>query len=67
MDKKRIDRLDRTNDITIDEVRKLETFKNWSDERIEHLIRVIKTFTEIAYHNFSRERRLDEKNEDDKS
>lgn len=32
---------ERTQDITIDEVRELETFKNWSDERIEHLIRVI--------------------------
>ena len=42
--------LSRKTDITIEEVKNLNTFKDWDDKKATELIRIIKTFTEIAYH-----------------
>jgi hypothetical protein len=47
---------DRTEDITPEEVRSLDTFKDWDEERIAELIRTIKTLSKIMYNNFAREK-----------
>jgi len=39
----------RVHDITIDEIRALETFKNYSDDQVAHLIDTLKAFSGVIY------------------
>ena len=48
---------DREEDITVEDVRSLETFKEWDDERISELIRTIKTFSTVVYNSWSKGRK----------
>lgn len=50
MKKENIEWFKRKDDITVEEVKSLGTFKDWDDKKAAELIRIIKTFTEIAYH-----------------
>ena len=50
-----LDSLDRKEDITIEEVRTLETFREWSDEQIMELIRTLKVLSQIIYNNWSKQ------------
>lgn len=45
---------DREEDITVEDVRSLETFKEWDEERILELIKTIKTFTTVVYNSWSK-------------
>ena len=49
-----LDSLDRTEDISIDDVRSLDTFKEWDEERILELIRTLKTFSAVVYNSWSK-------------
>ncbi len=53
-----IESLDRTDDITVEEVRSLPTFKDWNEEQISELIRTTKTFTRIIYNNWAKGRKI---------
>jgi hypothetical protein len=50
----KLDSLDRTEDISIDDVRSLDTFKDWDEERISELIRTLKTFSAVVYNSWSK-------------
>ena len=50
----KLDSLDRTEDITPEEVRSLATFKDWDEERIAEVIRTIKIFSDVVYSNWSK-------------
>jgi hypothetical protein len=39
----------RVHDITIDEIRALETFKNYSDDQVVYLIDTLKAFSGVIY------------------
>jgi hypothetical protein len=52
----KLDSLDRTEDITLEEVRSLETFKDWDEEKVAELIETIKIFTDVIYSNWSKGR-----------
>lgn len=52
----KLDSLDRTEDITPEEVRSLETFKDWDAEKVAELIRTIKIFSDVVYNNWSKGR-----------
>jgi hypothetical protein len=45
---------DREEDITVEDVRSLETFKEWDEERILELIKTIKTFSTVVYNSWSK-------------
>ena len=45
---------DREEDITVENVRSLETFKEWDEERILELIRTLKTFSTVVYNSWSK-------------
>jgi hypothetical protein len=45
----------RTHDITVEEVKKLESFKHWDSEKATELVRIIKTFTQIAYNIYKKQ------------
>lgn len=49
----KLESLDRTEDITPEEVRSLETFKDWDEERVAELISTIKIFSDVVYNNWS--------------
>lgn len=49
-----LDSLDRAEDISIDDIRSLDTFKEWDEERISELIRTIKTFSTVVYNSWSK-------------
>ncbi|MCW3124178.1 MAG: hypothetical protein JWQ38_3670 [Flavipsychrobacter sp.] len=49
-----LDSLDRTEDISIDDVRSLDTFKDWDEERISELIRTLKAFSAVVYNSWSK-------------
>ncbi len=53
-----LDSLDRTEDITVEEVRSLATFKDWSEEKILMLIRTAKALTRTVYNNWSKGRKI---------
>lgn len=53
-----LDSLDRTEDITVEEVRSLATFKDWSEEKILALIRTAKALTRTVYNNWSKGRKI---------
>ena len=46
--------LDRIEDISIDDVRSLDTFKEWDEERISELISTLKTFSAVVYNSWSK-------------
>ena len=48
--------LDRKEDITPAEVRSLDTFKDWEEDRILRLIQTLMTLSKIMYNNFSEEK-----------
>lgn len=52
--KLKLDSPDREEDITVEDVRSLETFKEWDEERILELIKTIKTFTTVVYNSWSK-------------
>ena len=52
--KLKLDSPDREEDITVEDVRSLETFKEWDEERILELIKTIKTFTTVVYKSWSK-------------
>ena len=55
MDKKlTVDLLSRKEDITIEEVRALNTYKDWTDEQILRLINALKVLTLLMYNNWSK-------------
>ena len=39
----------RTNEVTIDELRELDSFKNYNEEQVKELINTMKTFAGIVY------------------
>lgn len=45
---------DREEDITVEDVRSLETFKEWDEEQILELIRTLKTFSTVVYNSWSK-------------
>ena len=45
---------DREEDITVKDVRSLETFNEWDEERILELIRTLKTFSTVVYNSWSK-------------
>ncbi len=49
-----LDSLDRTEDVSIDDVRSLDAFKEWDEERILELIRTLKTFSAVVYNSWSK-------------
>lgn len=49
-----LESLDRTEDISIDDVRSLDTFKEWDEERILELISTLKTFSAVVYNSWSK-------------
>jgi hypothetical protein len=53
-----IESLDRTEDLTIEEVRTLQTFRGWNEEQISELIRTTKAFTRIIYNNWAKGRKI---------
>ena len=46
---------DRTTDITIEEVKRLSKFRNYTDEQITDLINTIKQYTRIIYNLCSKQ------------
>ena len=50
-----IDLLSRKEDITIEEVRQFERFKNYTDEQVLELLVTIKTYTQIIYNLLSKQ------------
>jgi hypothetical protein len=46
--------LNRSNDITIDEVKSFPMFAHFSDEEAAEVVRTIKRFTEIICHDYLR-------------
>ena len=56
----KLDSSDRTDDITHEEVKNLETFKDWNEEKIATLISVIKIFSEVVYCNWSGGKKVEE-------
>jgi hypothetical protein len=49
---------DREEDITVEDVRSLETFKDWDEERIAELISTLKTFSAVVYNSWSKGKKL---------
>jgi hypothetical protein len=49
--------LDRTHDITPDEVRRFERFKNFTDEQVNELIATIKGYTKFIYNVVSKRKK----------
>ena len=45
---------DREEDIMVEDVRSLETFKEWDEGRILDLIRTLKTFSTVVYNSWSK-------------
>ena len=45
---------DREEDLTVKDVRSLETFNEWDEERILELIRTLKTFSTVVYNSWSK-------------
>jgi hypothetical protein len=56
----KLDSSDRTDDITHEEVKNLETFKDWNEEKIAALISAIKVFSEVVYSNWSGGKKVEE-------
>ena len=50
----KLDSLERTEDISVEDVRSLDTFKEWDEERILELIRTLKTFSAVVYNSWSK-------------
>ena len=50
-----IDLLSRKEDITVEEVRQFERYKNYTDEQVLELIGTIKTYTQIIYNLLSKQ------------
>ena len=50
-----IDLLSRKGDITVEEVRQFERYKNYTDEQVLELIGTIKTYTQIIYNLLSKQ------------
>ena len=50
----KLDSLERTEDISVEDVRSLDTFKEWDEERILELIRTLKTFSTVVYNSWSK-------------
>ncbi len=53
-----LDSLDRTHDITPEEVRRFERFKNYSDEQVNELIYTIKKYTRFIYNVVSKRKKI---------
>jgi len=53
-----LDSLERTEDISVEDVRSLETFTEWDEDRILVLIRTLKTFSTVVYNSWSKERKF---------
>jgi hypothetical protein len=49
--------LEKTHDITPEEVRQFDRFKNYSDEQVHELIETIKTYTHFIYSICSKQKR----------
>jgi hypothetical protein len=49
---------DRTEDITVEEVMSLETFKEWDEDRILELIGTLKTLSIVMYNSWSKGRKI---------
>jgi hypothetical protein len=49
-----LDSLERTEDISVEDVRSLDTFKEWDEEQILELIRTLKTFSAVVYNSWSK-------------
>ena len=48
-----LDSLDRTEDITIEEIKRLETFKNWDERQISELVIAMKTLSTVLYNSWA--------------
>lgn len=53
-----LDSLDRMEDISVEDVRSLDTFKEWDEERILELITTLKSFSTVVYNSWSKQRKL---------
>ena len=49
-----LDSLERTEDISVEDVRSLDIFKEWDEERILELIRTLKTLSIVTYNSWSK-------------
>jgi hypothetical protein len=49
---------DRKDDITVEDVRDLETFKEWDEGQILELIRTLKTLSVVMYNSWSKVRKI---------
>ncbi len=56
--KSELDSLNSTEDLTPEEVRTLDTFKDWEEDKILELIVAIKTLSKIMYNNFAKEKEI---------
>ena len=45
----------RTNEISVEELRELDSFKNYNEEQAMELLRTIKSFTRIIYNTWGKE------------
>ncbi|PQJ08731.1 hypothetical protein CJD36_022655 [Flavipsychrobacter stenotrophus] len=52
---------DRTHDITPEEVRRFERFKNYTDEQVNELIDTIKKYTRFIYNVVSKRKKFGKK------
>ena len=50
-----VNSLGRTHDITPEEVRQFDRFKDYTDEQVLELIETIKTYTQIIYNLLSKQ------------
>lgn len=53
-----IDSFDRTTDMTPEEVRQFEKFKNYTDEHVNNMIDTIKRLTNIAFNLYQKDKKF---------
>jgi hypothetical protein len=53
-----IDSFDRSGDITPEEVRQFEKFKNYTDEQVNNMIDTIKRLTNIAFNLYQKDKKF---------
>lgn len=52
---------DRTHDITSEEIRKFERYKNYTDEQVNELIDTVKKYTRFIYNVVSKRKKFGRK------
>ena len=57
--------LERTHDLSIDEIRACEAYKNFTDEQAQRLIETLKAFTQIVF-EYNQKKSANKKSEKEK-